>query len=186
MSTKKNSSKKSAKSNKSTEASTSEQLVLSGETQGEALATSEATESREVITEPEVETVAQSDAPSARAQILGFVDTSIDHVEQRLGAIGDGEKLSMQTLCAEIAATTGVPKERIYVFVSMYVNRRAGFTVARGREGGIYKGARPSKALAPEQVEKLQKRAEATEKKALALVAEAAKLRERAGAQAAA
>jgi len=92
----------------------------------------------------------------------------------------------MQTLCAEIAATTGVPKERIYVFVSMYVNRRAGFTVARGREGGIYKGARPSKALAPEQVEKLQKRAEATEKKALALVAEAAKLRERAGAQAAA
>lgn len=154
----------------------------------DTLASTESTESTQTIETTEASSALsealaapQTDADTARNEVLSFVESTISHVESRLSALNEGEKVSMQTLCAEISETTKVPSERIYHFVSMYVNRRAGVTVARGRDGGIYKGARPSKPIDPKQAEKLQKRAAAAEAKAQALAAEAQKLRERAG-----
>lgn len=127
------------------------------------------------------ETTETSDASTTRNEVLHFVETALTHVESRLAALADGDKVSMQTLCAEISTDTGIPPERSYHIVSMYVNKRAGVTVARGRDGGIYKGVRPSKPIDPKQAERLQKRAAKTEEKSKALAAEAERLRQRAG-----
>lgn len=122
----------------------------------------------------------KTDPATARRNVVGFVEAALAHVDHRLEPLKDGEKIFLQTICAEITELTGVPAERVYPITSLYLAQRAGVTVVKGRFGGVFKGSPAAKPVDPKIAEKLQKKASAVEAKIQALQAEAAKLRSKA------
>lgn len=117
---------------------------------------------------------------NARESVLQTFDKIVQHTELRLAGLAEGEKVTMKVLCQELSQELGLPTDRLYHLVTLYISRRSDVHVARGQDGGLYRGSL-AKKIDPVKAEKLSRKANDIEAKAAALMAEAAKLRNRAG-----
>lgn len=117
---------------------------------------------------------------NARESVFQTFDKVVQHTELRLAGLAEGEKVTMKVLCQELSQELGLPTDRLYHLVTLYISRRSDVHVARGQDGGLYRGEL-AKKIDPVKAEKLSRKANDIEAKAAALLAEAAKLRNRAG-----
>jgi hypothetical protein len=115
----------------------------------------------------------------ASAAVLAVVTAASTTCETVLGGLKDGEKVSMDSLTSAVAGMTGLKQDKVYPFVSLYLKSRPGVTIATGRQGGVYRGAPPAKAIDPEQAARLVKKLARFEAQAAAANKKAEELRTR-------
>ncbi len=117
---------------------------------------------------------------TARESVFQTFDKVVQHTELRLAGLAEGEKVTMKVLCQELSAELNLPTDRLYHLVTLYVSRRSDVHVARGQDGGLYRGEL-AKKIDPVKAEKLSRKAQDMAAKAREMMAAADKLLAKAG-----
>lgn len=117
---------------------------------------------------------ASSPGFAARMTVMTLMTSAVDTCDEMIEPLKEGEKIWMEQIVTVLAAKHNLKPEKVYPFVSTYINSRTDLSVVRGKHGGVYKGIRQ---VDPKVAERLLKRAQKAEAEAASATQRANDLR---------